>query len=274
MQIMTVISVQNVIRQRNRVIFVSVVPQRYVCFREGSVTVIESSKVVSGKVCDDHLVLARSDERHFKIFDSVIHQSFAGLRVFIAHRHKLTWPLRLKAFFDKLFVCVVNLCLRMVGVGLLQSAVNLVHIDPIVAVGKTAVLHFVAEVIGACLGHGKSDFRLHFGIRFHEVDVDILHGDGFRFRFFTNCAGVGLLAVARKGGFRCDGAFVPGMRRFVGNVRVSVECALMPMFTRVVRPSLRISMRFGSFFAFVFVASNKHSRSQNEHEHNAQNCSD
>ena len=215
----------------------------------------------------------------------------------------------------------------MVGVGLLQSAVNLVHIDPIVAVGKTAVLHFVAEVMGACLGHGKSDFRLHFGIRFHEVDVDILHGDGFRFRFFTNCAGVGLLAVARKGGFRCDGAFVPGMRRFVkllvatahgafvpvvgcvfaplgrcgmgvrrsyvsahvagrirvviirmlcfvGNVRVSVECALMPMFTRVVRPSLRISMRFGSFFAFVFVASNKHSRSQNEHEHNAQNCSD
>ena len=61
------------------------------------------------------------------------------------------------------------------------------------------------------------------------------------------------------------------VRRFVGNVRVSVECALMPMFTRVVRPSLRISMRFGSFFAFVFVASNKHSRSQNENKHNAQN---
>ena len=234
-QISTVVAArQHFIRQRNRVIAVAA-PQRH-GFREASGIVIESRKVVSGIVCDDHLVLARSDERHFKIFDAVVHQSFAGLRVFIVHRHKLTCSLRVKTFFDKLFVCVVNPSLRVVGVGLLQSAADLVHIDPIVAVGKTAVLHFVAEVIGACLGHGKSDFRLHFGIRFHEVDVDILHGDGFRFRFFTNGAGVRLLAVARKGGFRCDGAFVPGMRRFVKLLVAAAHGAFVPMVRRVFAP--------------------------------------
>ena len=60
--------------------------------------------------------------------------------------------------------------------------------------------------------------------------------DCFGLGCIANCAGVGLLAVARKGGGRCDGAFVPNVLRFVELLAATAHGAIVPVIRCVARP--------------------------------------